>query len=254
MVETTARPIAALRAAFEAGLDWLYPRHCYHCGRSLAHVRSQMLCRRCLAELEDLRVSGALCATCGLPLAGEPAPELVCMACRVERRHFERARAFVAYAGPAASLIRAYKFDGDYMLGPRALRAMMDRGWTPPDVEPAHLVVPVPLHRRRRRERGYDQALLLAEVVAERIGGELRPRVLARTRYTSQQALLPMGRRWDNVRAAFAARRPDQVEGRSVLLVDDVLTTGVTADECARELKAAGAARVHVLTLARTAP
>lgn len=254
MADRRLSPISALRAALEAALDWLYPRHCYHCGRSLAEGRSRMLCRRCLRELEKLRIGGAVCATCGLSLAGDPDPEALCMACRIERRRFDRARAFVAYAGPATSLIRAYKFDGDYTLGPRLMRAMMDRGWTPPDLEAPDVVAPVPLHRRRRRERGYDQALLLARVVARRLGGELRPRLLRRTRYTSQQALLPMRHRWDNVRGAFAVRRGERLDGRKVLLVDDVMTTGVTADECAGELKAAGAAEVQVLTLARTAP
>lgn len=190
----------------------------------------------------------------GLPQAGELRSGTVCIGCRVEGRHFDCARAFVTYEGPASSVIRAFKFNGQFFLGPKLLGAMLDRGWMPPDIGGAELVVPVPLHPRRRRERGYDQALLLAKVLAKRLGCKLLPGVLVRTRYTSQQALLPVGRRWDNVRGAFAVRDPARFRGRRVLLVDDVMTTGMTASECAKVLKRAGAENVQVLTLARPRP
>ncbi len=176
------------------------------------------------------------------------------MSCRLQTRHFEAARAFTDYAGPAKSVIKSYKFDGDYFLGPRFLGGMLARGWLPDGIGAPEAVVPVPLHPRRRRERGYDQALLLARVLARHFGCRLERRALVRTRYTSQQSLLPVTQRWDNVRGAFAVARAGPVEGKRLLLVDDVLTTGMTADECARALKKAGAARVEVLALARTLP
>jgi ComF family protein len=265
-------------------LDWFYPRHCYHCGRHLQDSGARILCGACSKELADGRIVGAKCAICGLPLAGAavgrlPVPDEaiagsplageaagglphageleaapLCITCRAEERHFDLARAIVTYAGPASSVIRAFKFGGQFFLGPRFLEAMLDRGWMPPEIGGAELVAPVPLHPRRRRERGYDQALLLARVLAKRLGGKLLPGVLVRTRYTSQQALLPVARRWDNVRGAFGVRDAAKFRGRRVLLVDDVMTTGMTASECARVLKKAGAEHVQVLTLARPAP
>lgn len=246
------RAAALTRAFKDALLDWLYPPHCYHCNVSLQGGPGRMLCADCSADLGARRILGPVCDVCGLPLKGEPEPGTTCTTCRAERRHFEKARAFVAYAGPAASIIRAYKFDGDYFLGPRLLGAMLERGWMPGGVD-GEVVVPVPLHPRRGWERGYDQALLLTKVLAGRTGRRLA-RALERTRYTSQQSLLPESQRWDNVRGAFAVVRPAAVEGKAVMLVDDVMTTGVTADECARALKDAGAERVCVLTLARTTP
>jgi ComF family protein len=189
-----------------------------------------------------------------MPLAAEPDADLLCLACRVERRHFERARALFTYAGPAVSLVRCFKFEGEFFLGERLLRAALRREWLPHDLEGADLIVPVPLHRRRRQERGYDQALLLARPLAAHLGCRLERRALVRSRYTSQQALLPRSRRWDNVRGAFAVKRPARVDGRSVLLVDDVMTTGMTADACAATLRRAGAGRVQVFTLTRAVP
>ncbi|MHC5033832.1 MAG: double zinc ribbon domain-containing protein [Planctomycetota bacterium] len=249
-VRTTGWPAALCRSL----LDWLYPRHCYECSESLHGMRAQMLCADCFRDLLASRITGAICEQCGLPLGGEPEPGSLCLVCRTERRHFDMARAFFTYSGPAASLIRHYKFEGDFFLGPKLLRTALDRGWLPSDIGNADVIVAVPLHPRRRRERGYDQAWLLTRVLARRLGLRPVPRALARTRYTAQQALLPVGRRWGNVRGAFVTKKPGRVQAQRVLLVDDVMTTGTTADECAKVLKKAGAKQVQVLTLTRTAP
>jgi ComF family protein len=251
----SARGATGLAAAcLRWALDWLYPRHCHHCGRSLHEGRARILCGACFRELVAGRIAGTLCELCGLPLAGEQGSGALCLTCRTERRHFDLARALFAYRGPASSVIRAFKFEGEFSLGAQFLEAALERGWLPPGIGPAEVVLPVPLHRRRRRERGYDQASLLARVLARRLGTRFVSRALVRTRYTSQQALLPAARRWDNVRGAFAVRAPASVRGRRVLLVDDVMTSGTTADECAKVLKRAGAAHIQVLTLARTTP
>jgi len=241
-------------ALWESLLDWFYPRHCYHCAEPLYDAGARVLCGGCHRDLLASRILGAMCARCGLPLSGQPAPGTLCLACGAEERHFDVARALFLYAGPVTSIIRAFKFDGDFFLGPRLVRRLLDADRLPDGMDGADVIVPVPLHPRRRRERGYDQALLLARALARRLGGRLLTKALVRTRYTSQQALLPVGRRWDNVRGAFAVTKPAQVKGRRVLLVDDVMTTGRTADECAKVLKKAGAAHVRVLVLARPAP
>ncbi len=243
-----------LRDGFSALLDWFYPRHCYHCDAPIEQPRARILCRDCYDVLKADRITGSVCATCGLPLEGAASDEVECVSCRLQKRHFEAARAFTAYAGPASSVIKSYKFKGDYFLGPRFLRGMLAQGWLPDGIGAPDAVMPVPLHPRRRRERGYDQALLLARVLARRFGCRLARGALVRTRYTSQQSLLPVTQRWDNVRGAFAVTRPALVEGKRLLLVDDVLTTGMTAEECAKALKKAGATRVEVLALARTLP
>jgi len=251
---TARTTLTALRRLAESALDWFYPRHCYHCGRPDEAPHARTLCADCSAELRKLRIAGFVCDVCGLPLAGEPQAGTLCVTCRAELRHFDRARAFVRYAGPARSIIRSFKFDGCYFLGERVLGAMLARGWLPAGADGSDALLPIPLHPRRKRERGYDQALLLGRVLARRLDRPLLTGALVRSRYTSQQSLLPLRQRRDNMRGAFAVRRPAAVQGLSLLLVDDVLTTGTTARECAKVLKEAGAARVQVLTLARTAP
>ncbi len=245
-------PAAAKRAA-EAVLDWFYPRHCYHCGQPLRVPGAHILCRGCFRRLSEGRIGPPQCGVCGLPLTGEFVLERRCLHCLGRKRYFERARAMFPYAEPVESVLRSYKFQGDYWLGPRLLRGSLRRGWFPTDLSEPEAVLPIPLHPRRRRERGYDQALLLARALGQHLGAPLLRRALARTRYTSQQARLSMRQREDNVRGAFSVERPHAVEDRRLLVVDDVMTTGATADECAKALKRAGAARVEVFTLARTA-
>lgn len=243
-----------LKGALGGALDWFYPPHCYHCGRALAGGPDRVLCAPCRRVLEGMRIRPPVCALCGLPLGAEPDCEGArCIRCQVSVPHFDRARALFGYAGPAASLVRSFKFHGSFYLGGRLLRRAWEAGWVPQEVLAADAVAHVPLHPRRARERGYDQALMLARAVGRLCGKPVVARALRRARYTDQQALLTPPRRLENVRGAFRAGG-DRVEGLDLLLVDDVMTTGATASECARVLKAAGARAVQVLTLVRTIP
>ena len=237
------------RAFTAAGalLDWFYPPHCYHCGLPLARFRNRMLCPECVRHLEKGRLIGPLCVVCGLPLPGSDGTE-ECLSCRALHPPFFRARAFFPYSGPAASIVRSYKYHGNYFLGPRLMRWVLERHGVPPGVEGYDVLVPVPLHPRRHRERGYNQSTLLARVLARHSGRPLLPRALRRTRHTDQQALLPRPERRENVRGAFSPG-PQEVAGKDLLLIDDVMTTGATAGECAAVLRRAGANNVSVLTL-----
>ncbi|MFO7958468.1 MAG: ComF family protein [Candidatus Brocadiia bacterium] len=138
------------------------------------------------------------------------------------------------------------------VIGPRLLKGILRSAGAPPDIETPSAVVAVPLHPRRLRERGYNQSALLGRVLAGHFGRRLLSGVLRRTRHTSRQTGLSRTARRDNVRGAFEAARPGAVDGLNLLLVDDVMTTGATVDECCKVLKRAGAAKVQVLTLART--
>jgi len=246
-----SRLLGRLNAVAAAALDWVYPPHCRGCQEPLPPDGDRMLCAECRAALTAARVGDLRCETCGVPFphAGR---EPSCARCILEGRHFDKARAFAVYRNPMDTLVRTFKFRGDYALGPYVLRRLLDEDGLPDDIgDGAEAVVPVPLHARRRRERGYDQAELLARVLARHLGLPLRRKALVRTRYTSQQSLLAMNTRWDNVRGAFAIGRNALPPHCSVLLVDDVITTGATISECARVLKRAGVARVHALALAR---
>ena len=199
-----------------------------------------MLCDACAASVE--RGSGA-CPRCALPLAGRDAP---CPACRATPFAFDRALARFEYRFPLDRLVQRFKYGGDLALG-RWLAQELAAG-VADGPRPRLLVVP-PLSAARLRERGFNQALEIARIVGRRLGIEVSRDVLRRCRETPSQAALGRRARQANLRGAFAcARALDRLD---VAIVDDVLTTGATADAIARALKDAGAASVAVWAVAR---
>jgi ComF family protein len=236
-----------------AMVDLVFPTPCHTCGRPLDRARRSALCGRCWDELERVRPGG--CTRCGWsfpdPATALGADRPLCQRCREATDHFRLARAVLLYreAGIARDAILLCKHAGRVAL----LRHLADLL----AVEaPAHLrlgdwdgLVPVPLHWSRRWRRGFNQAEVLARAVGRH---HSIPLVLAlvRTRRTPPQQGDATARR-RNVRDAFAVRIPKRVAGRRLLLVDDVFTTGATANAAALALLQAGATDVGVLTLAR---
>jgi len=216
---------------------------------------ARRVCGDCLARID--RIDGPLCAVCGVPLeAANANADGWCDSCAKSPPHFGLARAIVRYRPGGdedtrivASLIRRHKYGLDQSLTHALAECLGDP--LPVRGDDYDVVVPVPLHPARLRWRGFNQAAMLAAHVAGRFGRPLDLRALARRRPTPPQTSQDSRQRRLNVRQAFAVARPERVANRRVLLVDDVMTTGATADECARTLIAAGARRVDVLTLAR---
>jgi ComF family protein len=225
------------------------------------------VCETCLARIEH--IAQPMCQVCGIPLQTESSSPFLetgedqgggaasrCRSCTDSPPHFRRARAVARYRPGISeadqvvpSLIRRHKYGRDQSLSHALAQCLGDA--LPVDGENYDVVIPVPLHRRRLRWRGFNQAALLAADVAHKTGCTLDVRTLVRSRHTSPQTFQDSAQRRLNVRGAFVVTRPHQMTNRSVLLVDDVMTTGATVDECARTLLAAGARRVDVLTLAR---
>jgi ComF family protein len=194
-------------------------------------------------------VSPPYCTRCGEPFGGE-GPRHPCERCLRRPPPFLFARAPFLYGGALREAIHRYKYQGAWELG-RALASLFARGARELELGAFDLVAPVPLHPRRLAERGFDQTVPLARAVARAHRLPFGSRVLTRVRHTPPQALLSGEARRVNVRGAFAVPRPQRVLGLRVLLVDDLLTTGATAAECARALLAAGADQVAVVVLAR---
>ncbi|MFO7709140.1 MAG: ComF family protein [Desulfobacterales bacterium] len=220
-------------------------------GEAMALLRPHF-CAGCLQAIVPL--APPLCACCGTAVSGAGVPNPLCTHCREHPPAFDRARAAFAYEGSLREVVQCLKYRGKTRLARplgRLMHAVYRSFWQPPTVD---LILPVPLHRRRLRERGFNQALLLARCWPAAAGGACVPvdcGILARTRATAPQAGLDRRGRRSNITGAFSVRRPDRVQGRYLLLVDDVITTGATVGECARVLKESGAARVDVLALAR---
>jgi ComF family protein len=233
-------------------LNFFYPPRCAVCGTGLPIETSRRVCGPCRQSVEPIRAP--LCDSCGIPLDGADEVAL-CRHCTIAPPAFDSARAITRYRagvdGPSAiaSLLRRHKYGLDQSLG-RALAEYLDAA-LPLDADGYDVVVPVPLHRARLRWRGFNQAALLGAALAGRLQCPLDVAALTRTRPTPPQTARDRAERTRNVRGAFTVRRPGRVAGLRVLLVDDVMTTGATVDECARVLRAAGALRIDVLTLAR---
>lgn len=228
-------------------LDLLLPPHCIAC-RGPADGPGR-LCPACWAEVDF--IAPPVCAGCGLPLDYDLGPDALCGNCAATPPAFDRARAVMRYGDVARRLVVGLKHADRTHLAP-ALGAWLAR--TGADlVESADVVVPVPLHRRRLIARRFNQCALLGQWVARQTGLAVATDVLRRRRPTGSQAGLTRAQRRTNVTGAFEvpAQRRSQVEGRKVLLIDDVLTTGATVDACAATLRRAGADHIGVLTLAR---
>jgi ComF family protein len=200
-------------------------------------------------------LAGSTCEICGEKLSDVSVSQSqICPACQEVRPHFIKAVAYGAYDGGLRELIHLLKYEqvepAAGVLGQMLAGAIQKLG----PITDSLLVVPVPLYRSKRRERGFNQAELIARAAlkGEPFCCELRSDVLERTRPTVAQIGLTRPQRIENIRGAFRVPHLNRVAGRVVLLVDDVLTTGTTASECARVLRKAGAEKVWVATVART--
>lgn len=223
-------------------LELLFPPACQVC-RTPGIIPLCADCR-CAFRL----IQPPVCQKCGKPLRGPPDLVFTCTSCRHRRLYFFAARATGVFDGTLREAIHALKFRARRTLAAPLGALMADCAAADARLQSAQIVVPVPLHRSRLRERGFNQSELLAREVAERMGFPLTADLLIRGQVTLAQSGLSLEDRRRNVRGAFVAS--GQINGSTVLLVDDVISTGSTASECAKALRKVGAARVVVLTAA----
>lgn len=235
-----------MKSLAAAALSLLYPHGCMVCRCALPD--GQMLCEACDERLP--RLEPPYCQVCSQPFDGEITQDFTCATCEGRRFHFRHAISTRRNTGKARQLIHRFKYQRQFhlrrLLGEWLCECLGDKR-----LEPFDLIVPVPLHPVRLREREFNQAEALGEILAARAARPLVP-VLRRTRRTESQTHFDRDRRLANLRGAFAVQDTAAVAGASILLIDDVFTTGSTVDECAKCLLDAGAASVQVATAARS--
>lgn len=243
--------ISGLLAAL---LDFVYPPHCPACESWQAPGDREALCGGCIADLQE--PLGPRCLRCGAPQAsprqesGSSGPE--CPNCAGWREvDFSRAVVLTDLEGPAQSAVHALKFSGIRRIGPLLGRLLATAPETAGALSDLDMIVPVPLHPARQRERGFNQADLIARGAAEALGVPVRGDLVRRVRPTRQQARLEAADRAGNLAGAFAPAGPAAGSPRIIGLVDDVLTTGSTLSACAAVLaEAAPGAEVRAVAVA----
>ncbi len=226
-----------------------HPPHCAGCDTPTG--ADEYLCATCLATAEKSRLRAPFCTVCSEPFAGALDRPFSCPNCSDRRFRFGAAVAAYRSRGLIRDLVHAFKYNGRFELR-HPLAAWLANGLTDPRMTSVTIdaLVPVPLHARRKRERGFNQAQVLAELVGANAALPVEF-LLRRIRYTTTQTNFDRRQRIENLRGAFALSDNAKVRDRDLVLVDDVFTTGSTADECALVLRQAGAASVRVLTIAR---
>jgi ComF family protein len=239
------RAFGAGRRAGAAVLDAVMPPQCLACGAPVD--RHGGLCAGCFGQITF--VTRPYCRICGLPVQSYSDDEVTCGACLRDRPAFRQARAVMVYNDAGKALVLALKHADRTDLAAHLARWMSREAGDL--VRGCDAIVPVPMHRRRLWLRTYNQAALLARALAADTRLPMLATTLVRARPTPSQGGLDRAARRRNVAGAFRVAAPDAVGGKTLLLVDDVLTTGATADSCARALLRAGAAAVDVLVLAR---
>lgn len=244
--------LSPLRTALDALASVVFPASCGFCGEVLTSATRLSLCEACLDWVQPL--TGPCCRQCGRPFVSAlPAAtaQPLCHLCRRGVYGFDAARSFAAYNDVMIRAIILLKYHAVAPLGAWLAARLLETAARDPELLAADVVVPVPLHPVRRRERGYNQAELIAGPLARTLRLPLRSYLLVRTKPRPEKLKLTRRERWQTVRGAYATREGARVDKLRVLLIDDVMTTGATLDACARALRKAGAARVVALTAAR---
>ena len=233
----------------QAARDILFPLSCLGCSAVLQERQKISYCTTCLEDVRLLREP--FCTTCGKPFDQAAGESHLCSYCLVNGRHFKQARAVVRYQPPVTEAVKMFKYRGK-MHGLATFAALAQQYFVHQPLEQPDLLVPVPLHIKRLRQRGFNQALILCREIFPAYRDRVDPHVLERRFGTKPQTGLSAAERSRNVRNAFTVRRPEKIKNKKILLVDDVYTTGATVNECARVLNKSQAAEVHVFTFART--
>ncbi|MDY6843290.1 MAG: ComF family protein [Thermodesulfobacteriota bacterium] len=242
---------------FSSFLNIFYPVVCVSCGTFLNEVECSgtiHLCGNCSENIAFLRGEGPLCDTCGYQFDSDVLSNHLCGKCIHGKYHFHIARSLFSFEGLIRDLILRLKYQGEIHVSKTIASLMCVSGLSDfMDFRSYDFLVPIPLHLRKLRERGFNQSLVIAKDFIKicKVPLFIEPFLLKRIRWTAPQAGLKEKERERNVSQSFSLVDIEKVKRKSILLFDDVYTTGATVSECSRVLIKAGAKMVGVLTIAR---
>lgn len=237
------------RALLNRVLALVYPDVCQICRKQRTTHAEGYVCSDCGRYVRVIQEP--FCARCGLPFEGDMRTRFECSNCRELNLHFDSARSAVLARGLVLDVIHRYKYQRAIWFEPFLGDLLIRRAAPALDPSEWDVIIPVPLHPVREREREFNQAQRLARRLSRATGIPVNTRCLRRIRATRTQTLLKRAERANNMRKAFSSKPAVPLRGVSCVLVDDVFTTGATTSACAHTLKAAGARKVCVWTVAR---
>ncbi len=230
----------------------VFPRVCAFCEKEEAGPKESFICLKCRSLPKAVqRVRPPYCKVCGMEYDGAITVDFACSNCMDLDLEFDSAQAAAHFKGLVRETVHRFKYQGHEWFEPFLAELLIEAAMPELKFAPADVVTPIPLHPNKKRLRGFNQAERLAERLAKAVDLPHDPGMLARVRETEPQALLERTERQKNMKGAFQYAGKVNLRGQRVILIDDVLTTGVTASACARELKRNGAGEVRVWTVAR---
>ena len=243
--------MAHLRSAWDAALNFFYPPVCQICREERAGIKEGYVGGECWSQVRF--VTAPFCQRCGLPYEGSIHQPFVCGNCTEIKFHFRFARSAVVANPLILQVIHHYKYNRALYFEPFLADLLVRQAVPSLQKEKWDLIVPVPLHPAKEREREFNQAERLARHLSRATQIPVNTALVRRVKSTATQTQLNRAERTGNMRAAFAARGPKKLNGERIILLDDVLTTGATTSACARVLRRAGAGDLCVWTVARGA-
>ncbi|MBN2688741.1 MAG: ComF family protein [Deltaproteobacteria bacterium] len=238
-----------IRNSGAAVIEIVFPSRCVVCGDFLDDGISRPFCMNCLSGFH--LIASPHCTRCGIPFSDLQGEDHLCGKCLSSEQFFSMARALGRYEDTLMTAIHTFKYGRNIPVGTALGRMMACGTYGGLSLEDFSLILPVPLHPKRLRERGFNQSGILAREIARKQSLSVDYESLERTIDTEPQTALRKTERSRNIRGAFNVRNRHTIKGKKILLIDDVFTTGSTVRECARVLLANGAEDVAVLTLAR---
>lgn len=236
-----------IKKLFKVYLDLIFPPLCVVCkGKDI-----NFLCEKCKKSIEFIKDN--FCYLCGDKAQGKITPRATCGKCRQERIYFTQGRSVARYSGTLKEIIHKFKYhQKKYLakvLGNLMVDYLKDDFWI--DIKNVDIIIPIPLHRKRERERGFNQSELLGKNIASYFKIEILSNVLFRTKETRPQFFLRERERKENIKNAFTLKNEEIIKNKNILLIDDIYTTGSTLREASKTIKKAKTKNIYCLTLAR---